>query len=137
MQGADHPNTLAVRHSLARWQGEAGDAARAAQAFAELVSDRRRMQGPDHPDTLAARHNLANWQGEAGAAAGAAQAFAELVSDRRRVQGPDHPDTVLAHREAQGWAERATGYNIPAVAGRSRLRRWAAARPWGKKAARP
>ncbi|MFJ3795387.1 tetratricopeptide repeat protein [Streptomyces sp. NPDC090088] len=136
VQSLTHPNTLSVRHSLARWQGQAGDAAGAAESFAALVPDRRRAQGPDHPDTLAARHNLAYWQGEAGDAAGAADAFAALVSDRRRVQGADHPDTALTHWEAQSWAARATGAGKPGVADRSRLRRWAATRPWRKKAAR-
>ncbi|MEW2266103.1 tetratricopeptide repeat protein, partial [Streptomyces sp. NPDC047868] len=62
----DHPDTLSARHQLAYYQGEAGDGAGAAAAFAELLRDRTRVLGPDHPDTLSARHQLAYYQGEAG-----------------------------------------------------------------------
>jgi hypothetical protein len=92
--GADHPDTLAARHQLARWHGEAGDPAGAAAAFEQLLRDRLRVLGADHPDTLATRHQLARWHGEAGDPAGAAAAFEQLLTDRLRVLGPDHPDTL-------------------------------------------
>ncbi|MGW2108321.1 tetratricopeptide repeat protein, partial [Streptomyces sp. NPDC001948] len=82
------PDTLATRHSLAHWRGNAGDAAGAVAAFEELLADRLRMLGPDHPYTLATRSNLAYWRGEAGDAAGAVAAFEELLADRLRVLGP-------------------------------------------------
>ncbi|WP_449065414.1 DUF7779 domain-containing protein, partial [Planomonospora algeriensis] len=41
--GADHPDTLAVRHNLAFWTGEAGDAARARDLLAELLPVRERV----------------------------------------------------------------------------------------------
>lgn len=45
----DHPDTLAARHNLAFWRGEAGDAAGSANAFAELLPIRERVLGPEHP----------------------------------------------------------------------------------------
>ncbi|MFE0465464.1 NB-ARC domain-containing protein, partial [Kitasatospora sp. NPDC058965] len=57
--GPDHPDTLAVRAELARWQGEAGDPAGAAAAFTALLGPVHRVLGPDHDRTLAARHELA------------------------------------------------------------------------------
>ncbi|WP_369211058.1 tetratricopeptide repeat protein, partial [Streptomyces flavofungini] len=62
--GPDHPHTLASRSNLARWRGEAGDAAGAAAALEHLLADLMRVLGQDHPDTLAARHELAHWRGE-------------------------------------------------------------------------
>ncbi|WP_461123923.1 tetratricopeptide repeat protein [Saccharothrix stipae] len=56
---------MIARSNLARWRGEAGDPAGAAEAFAELLADRLRVGGPDHPDTLAARNNLAYWRKQA------------------------------------------------------------------------
>nr|WP_260860422.1 hypothetical protein [Streptomyces cupreus] len=50
---------------MARWQGEAGDAAGAATALADLLTDRTRVLGQDHPETLNTRHNLAYWRGKA------------------------------------------------------------------------
>jgi hypothetical protein len=63
--GPDHPCTVATRSALALWRAAAGDAAGAATAYEELLTDYMRVLGPDHPSTLAARHNLAFWRGEA------------------------------------------------------------------------
>ena len=89
--GPEHPDTLAARHDLARWTGEAGDAAGARDQFAALLPIRERVLGPEHPDTLATRHDLARWTGEAGDAAGARDQFAALLPIRERVLGPEHP----------------------------------------------
>ncbi|WP_229870186.1 FxSxx-COOH system tetratricopeptide repeat protein [Streptomyces phaeofaciens] len=106
--GEDHPDTLVTRHSLAYWQGKAGDTAGAAAATADLLPHLVRVLGRDHPDTLTARHNLAWWHGESGDAAGAAAAFADVLADRVRVLGPDHPDTLTA-RGNQAWWQGESG----------------------------
>ena len=62
--GPEHPDTLATRDNLARWTGEAGDAAGARDQFAALLPVRERVQGPEHPDTLTTRANLAYWSGK-------------------------------------------------------------------------
>ena len=59
--GPEHPDTLAPRHNLARWTGEAGDPAAARDQFAALLPVRERVSGPEHPDTLATRDQLAAW----------------------------------------------------------------------------
>jgi len=58
--GPEHHDTLAARSSLARWTGEAGDAAGARDQSAALLRVRERVFGPEHPDTLTARANLAD-----------------------------------------------------------------------------
>ena len=63
--GAEHPDTLDTRANLARWTGEAGDAAAARDQFAALLPIRERVLGAEHPDTLTTRRNLAYWTGEA------------------------------------------------------------------------
>jgi hypothetical protein len=65
--GPDHPDTLAMRHLLARATGDAGDAAAARDQFAALLPVRERALGPDHPDTATTRHNLGYWTRHAGA----------------------------------------------------------------------
>jgi tetratricopeptide repeat protein len=57
---------MTTRGNLARWLGEAGDAAGAAAAFEELLTDRLRVLGPDHPDVQATRASLAHWRGKTG-----------------------------------------------------------------------
>ncbi|WP_245950047.1 tetratricopeptide repeat protein [Saccharothrix carnea] len=101
--GPDHPDTRATRGNLARWRGEAGDPAGAAQALVELLTDRLRVLGPDHPVTLTTRGNLARWRGEAGDPAGAAQALVELLTDHLRVLGPDHPATLTTRHNLAYW----------------------------------
>ena len=63
--GAEHRDTLSARGNLARWTGEAGDAAGARDRCAALLPVRERVLGPEHPDTLATRGNLAHWTGQA------------------------------------------------------------------------
>jgi hypothetical protein len=61
--GPEHPDTLRVRHNLARWTGEAGDAAAARDQYAALLPIRERVLGPEHPDTVTTRASLAVWTG--------------------------------------------------------------------------
>ncbi|MCZ4099354.1 protein kinase [Streptomyces sp. So13.3] len=76
--GPDDPATLAMRHQLAHWTGESGDAEGAVRLFAQLLSDRERLQGSRHQDTGLARHQLAHWHGRAGRADEAVRRYEEL-----------------------------------------------------------
>ena len=71
--------------------GRRREAAGAAAALEELLTDRLRVLGPDHPETLTTRNNLAHWRGDAGDAAGATAALEDLLTDRLRVLGPATP----------------------------------------------
>ncbi|GAA1308078.1 hypothetical protein GCM10009634_71820 [Saccharothrix xinjiangensis] len=98
-----HPDALTARVHLALWRGEAGDAAGAGEALAEILTDELRVLDHGHPLILATRHNVARWRGVAGDAAGAAEAFAELLIDQLRVSGPDHPSTLKARSNLAYW----------------------------------
>jgi hypothetical protein len=63
--GPEHPGVLAARAGLARFTGEAGDAAGARDQYAALLPIEERVLGPEHPSTLTTRGNLAAWTGEA------------------------------------------------------------------------
>jgi hypothetical protein len=105
--GPEHPDTLTARGGLARWTGNAGDAAGARDQLAALLPIRERVLGPEHPGTLMARHNLATWTGEAGDAAGARDQFADLLPIRERVLGADHPGTLVARANLARWTGEA------------------------------
>ncbi len=92
--GPEHPETLAACGDLARWTGEAGDAAGARDQYAALLPIIERVSGPEHPETLAARGVLAAVTGFAGDAAGARDQFAALLPTVERVSGPEHPRTL-------------------------------------------
>ena len=57
--GAEHPETLTARGSLAYYTGGVGDAAGARDQFAALLPIRERVLGAEHPETLTARASLA------------------------------------------------------------------------------
>jgi hypothetical protein len=78
---------LAARLQLARYTGEAGNAAGARDQFAALLAITERALGPEHPDTLATRHRLATYTGEAGDAAGARDQHAALLPMKERRPG--------------------------------------------------
>ncbi|MFG2387000.1 tetratricopeptide repeat protein [Streptomyces avermitilis] len=105
--GPEHPDTLASRHNLAYWTGEAGDAAGAARTLAELLTDQRRIMSDDHPDTLATRHNLADLHGAAGDPAGAVAELSELHGWCIRVFGDEHPDTLAVRHGLAYWTGEA------------------------------
>ncbi len=93
--GPEHPDTLITRGGgLARWTGEAGDAAGAREQLADLLPVSERVLGAEHPDTLAIRGNLARFTGEEGDAAAARDQYAALLPITERVLGPEHPDTL-------------------------------------------
>ena len=95
------------RANLARWTGEAGDAAGARDQFAALLPVLERVSGAEHPDTLADRANLARWTGEAGDAAGARDQFAALVPVHERVLGAEHPATLTDRANLARWTGEA------------------------------
>jgi len=101
--GPEHPATLAARHSLARWTGEAGDAAGARDQFAALVPIEERVLGGEYLDTLNARRNLARWTGEAGDAASARDQLAALLPVQERVPGAEHPETLAVRQNLAFW----------------------------------
>lgn len=47
--GPDHHRTLTTRHEHARWRGEAGETARAAEHFANVLADRLRAPTTPKP----------------------------------------------------------------------------------------
>jgi Tetratricopeptide repeat len=105
--GSEHPDNLAARNNLARWTGEAGDAAGVRGQFAELLPVVDQVLGPEHPATLTTRNNLARWTGEAGDAAGVRGQFAELLPVQERVLGPEHPHTLTTRSNLARWTGEA------------------------------
>jgi len=67
--GPEHPRTLYIRRSVARWTGQAGDPVGARDQYAALLPVFERILGPEHPDTRVARNNLAYWTKEADSGA--------------------------------------------------------------------
>ena len=102
--GPDHPGTLATRHNIAAWTGEAGDARGALALYTALLPDQQRVLGPDHPDTLTTRNNIAYSTVWAGDGRGALALYTALLPDQQRVLGPDHTDV----QATQAWIQQLT-----------------------------
>ena len=105
--GPEHRDTMAAYGNLARWTGEAGDAAGARDEYAELLPIAERVLGPEHPATLTTRTNLARWTGEAGDAAAARDHYAALVDTEERALGLEHPHTLDARARLAHWTGEA------------------------------
>ena len=105
--GPEHRDTLAARTALARWTGEAGDAAGARDQLAALLPVEERVLGPENPDTLTARAALARWTGEAGDPPGARDQCAASLAIREQVLGPAHPDTLTGRAALAYWTGEA------------------------------
>ena len=93
--GADHPDTLAVRHTLAAAYGAAG-LTKAIPLFEQILADQERVLGGDHPDTLRTRLNLAIAYQAAVPAGEVIPLLEQILADQQRVRGADHPDTLAA-----------------------------------------
>jgi RNA polymerase sigma factor (sigma-70 family) len=92
--GADHPDTLNSRNSLATAYLSAGRVAEAIDSFEQTLDVRRRILGPDDPDTLTLQNNLASAYQDAGRLEEAIQLYALNLQTRERLLGGDHPSTL-------------------------------------------
>ena len=113
--GAEHPDSLASRGSLAGVYESAGCLGEAIPLYEEVLADSARVLGPDHPDTLTSRGNLAYAYRAAGRLGEAIPLCEEVLADRRRVLGPDHPDTLTSRNNLAGayYAARRLGEAVP------------------------
>jgi tetratricopeptide (TPR) repeat protein len=94
MLGADHPDTLNARNSLAAAYLSDGRPADAIPLFERTLVGLERTQGPNHPDTLASQSNLAAAYQDAGRAGEAILLLRLTVAARERMLGDAHLDTL-------------------------------------------
>ncbi|MEU4546869.1 tetratricopeptide repeat protein [Nonomuraea dietziae] len=99
LQGPDHPDTLALRHSLGHARIVAGDYPEAISLLERTVTDQEHVIGPRHPDTLTTRNSLAAACRAAGDLSRAIRLLERTVSDRRRVLGRRHPHTLASQND--------------------------------------
>ena len=96
VQGADTPDTLTSRNSIAMRNLAAGRTAEAIPLCERTLADSKRVLGADHPNTLRSRNNLAMGYRAAGRTARAIPLYERTLADCERVLGADHPDTKAA-----------------------------------------
>ncbi|HYQ69426.1 tetratricopeptide repeat protein [Actinophytocola sp.] len=99
----EHPETLAIRHSLADW---IGNVERSRDLLAELLPIRERVLGAEHPDTLRTRHLLAHWTAVAGDMVAGYGQFVRLLPIQERVLGVEHIDTLRTRDGIAYWTSR-------------------------------
>jgi tetratricopeptide (TPR) repeat protein len=92
--GADHPDTLNSRNSLAAAHQAAGQVAKAVPLFELVLAGREEVLGSDHPHTLTSRNNLAAAYQDAGRITEAIPLFEQTLIAREEVLGPDHSSTL-------------------------------------------
>jgi tetratricopeptide (TPR) repeat protein len=92
--GTDHPDTLAVRHSLALVLYGRGRYAEAEAEHRAVAGVRAHVLGPSHPATLISRDYHALALNELGRHEEAAPVFRAVHDQRLRSLGPAHPHTL-------------------------------------------
>jgi tetratricopeptide (TPR) repeat protein len=112
--GADHPDTLNARNSLAAAYLAAGRPAEAIPLFEQTLVIQERMLGPNHPGTLTSQNNLAATYQDAGRLAEATLLFELTLAGRERLLGAQHPST-LNSRGNLAAAYRAAGRPADAI----------------------
>ncbi len=92
--GANHPNTLNTRNSLALAYSEAGKWAEAIGFQEETVKLSTARLGPDNPDTLLYRSNLTTCLFRGGRLLEAIPMLEEVLKLEIAKLGPDNPETI-------------------------------------------
>ncbi|RNL85333.1 tetratricopeptide repeat protein [Halostreptopolyspora alba] len=116
--GADHPDTLWVRHCLAWLAARAGELDKAEGLWSELLPHQERVLGAEHRQTLRTRHQLAELAGRQGALEKAEHAWRSQLPIQTRVLGPDHRDTLWTKHDLawislqrKDWIAAQTGFH--------------------------
>jgi tetratricopeptide (TPR) repeat protein len=99
LHGPNHPDTLALRHSLGHAHIVAGDYPEAISLLERTIADQEQVIGPRHPDTLTTRSSLAAACRAAGDLSRAIRLLERTMSDRRRALGRHHPHTLASQND--------------------------------------
>ncbi|MBE1533165.1 tetratricopeptide repeat protein [Actinomadura algeriensis] len=92
--GAEHPTTLACRHSLALVLRILGRLEEAEAQHRAVLDARARVLGPAHPDTLTSRNDLAGVLGHLGRWNEEETEHRAVLDALTGTLGPDHLNTV-------------------------------------------
>jgi len=97
--GAEHPDTLKIRGTLAASYRSAGRTPEAIVLLEQVAADNERLLGAEHPDTLAARAKLGTSYQEAGRTAEAIGLLELVAADLERTLSAEHPHTLQARND--------------------------------------
>jgi tetratricopeptide (TPR) repeat protein/tRNA A-37 threonylcarbamoyl transferase component Bud32 len=100
--GADHPDSLRGKNSLAELYFDQGRYDLAEPLLEEVLDARTRKLGADHPDTLTSKNNLAVLYHVRGKYDRAEPLLKELLDARTAMLGADHPDTLNTKNSLAG-----------------------------------
>jgi RNA polymerase sigma factor (sigma-70 family) len=92
--GAEHPDTLNARNSLAAAYLAVGRTDEAITLFEQILAARQSLLGSDDPATLNAQNNLAAAYQDAGRATDAIPLYEANLAVRERLLGAEHPSTL-------------------------------------------
>ena len=94
--GAEHPDTLKSRNSLAGALFGQGKYPEAEKLYREVAAIDARVLGAEYRETLTSRNNLAETLRLEGRYADAEKENREILAIRERLLGAEHPDTLLS-----------------------------------------
>jgi|GEM_PF-2943670 len=94
IRGAEHPDTLTTRYTIAQCLLMQGRAAEAEVALRDLLPLQEKIRGAEHPDTLTTRYTIAQCLLEQGRAAEAEAELRDLLPLQEKIMGAEHPETL-------------------------------------------
>jgi tetratricopeptide (TPR) repeat protein len=94
--GAEHPDTLLSRNTLANEFRHEARFAEAEVEHRDVMNLREKILGAQHPDTLASRSSVASDLLGQGKFAEAEVEDREVMNLREKTLGPQHPDTLAS-----------------------------------------
>jgi hypothetical protein len=112
VQGAEHPDTLAIMNNLTSTYGSQGRWEEGEPLQLQVLEITKRVRGAEHPDTLTSMSNLASMYWGQGRWEEAEPLQLQVLETRKRVLGAEHPDTLiimsnlaLTYRDQGRWEE--------------------------------
>jgi serine/threonine protein kinase/tetratricopeptide (TPR) repeat protein len=94
--GADHPDTLRSKNSLALLYRAQGQYAKAERLFKKALEEFTSKLGADHPNTLSTKNNLALMYWTQGQYTKAESLYKEVLEVRTAQLGADHIETLAS-----------------------------------------
>jgi tetratricopeptide (TPR) repeat protein len=97
--GADHPDTIDTRHSIARRLSERADYDNAEVEYRGALEAMRRTLGPENIETLDIQHNIAALISFQGDYTQAEAEYRDVLAIKLKTLGRDHQDTLITRHE--------------------------------------
>jgi tetratricopeptide (TPR) repeat protein len=97
INGAEHPDTAATYHNIARVYDKQGEYAKALEWCSKDLAISEKVLGAEHPDTAATDNIIAKVYNNQGDYAKALELYSKALAIKEKVLGAEHPSTATTY----------------------------------------